>query len=425
MIAPISSCWIFIVFMYACGLNYKTAPIALRERFALSADQSGQMLISLIRQAPIVSCVILNTCNRVEFYIESLDCLDVPRLLLDAFGFDDYLYKEHVYVLQNKAMIEHLIRVSSGLDSMVLGEPQIFGQIKSSYMQAEKLGCISGCFKSLFPAAFSASKHIRTNTDLSKCPVSIAYIAVKMLRAAFTDLSKCNVMLLGCGHTIELITTHLSKYEVAQLTVAGRNLENATVLAKSVSGRAVSINNIADHMASTDIIISATSSSEPLINQSMVMTAMSERHDRPLWIADLAVPRDIAMEVSSIDGVTLLNIDDMQNISTKNMSHRQEAALQAESMIKMHAANYERNMLVARNADVIGGYRKSINDICSLELDKALDMLTKGYNPRDVLHQFAHGFTNKILHEPTKKLREFAATRDSSEMLVIEEFFEL
>ena len=413
------------VVLQACGLNYKTAPVELREHFAFDQTRSNALMQSLMAQPVVDGAVLLSTCNRTEVYADVSAPLDLSSWLKEQGDTHLPNLHEHLYALDGDELVRHLMRVASGLDSMVLGEPQILGQMKAAYAAADGAGYVSHSLKQLFPAVFSSCKHIRRSTNLGKCPVSVAYMAIKLIKAQFSDLSQCRVLLVGSGDMMELVATHLQGQSVAAMTVAGRHYDSAATFAASFQAQATTLDAIPEALIHADIMICATASAQPLVDVAMLAPVMTQRANRPLFIADLAVPRDVASEAADLPGVHLHNIDDLQSIVQKNMVGREAAVEQAEAMIALHAENYQRQLSVVDNADLISHYRQRVDDVRKSELQKAMELLHKGQDPEVVLHQFSHAFTKKLLHQPTRKLREFASQKMTSALLVMKEFLEL
>ena len=412
--------------LQACGLNYKTAPVALRELFAFDAPRSQDLLRSLVKQSAINGAVLLSTCNRTEVYLDADtdQAFNVTAWLAQQVDQPLQTVSQHFYTLENEILVQHLLRVASGLDSMVLGEPQIFGQLKSAYALAEQTGVLSHALKQLFPAIFSGGKHIRTETNLGKCPVSVAYMAVKLIKAAFDDLSTCRVLLIGSGEMMELVATHLQAQAVSNITIVGRRHAIAETLARSFNAQARAFAELPDVIFQSDIIISATASPTPIIDRAMLAPILAQRTHRPLFIADLAVPRDVSADIAQLDAVSLYNIDDLQQIVQSNISGRAAAVEQAEAMIALHADNFYRRQRVAESAHVISQYRDTIDSFREAELLKATRLLNNGHAPEAVLRQFSYAFMNKVLHGPTAKLRDFASEDRHHALTLMKEFFE-
>lgn len=426
MMAPISAQGIgFFVVLQALGINHTTAPLEWREPWALSVEGASALQQALCRLPEVCGAVCLSTCGRTEVYVDAVTSIDLTRWLAYQRNCDEDQLAKLSNTYQGSEVIQHLMRVAAGMDSPLLGEPQILGQLKSAYALAERAACVSPHLKQLFPAVFCASKHIRSATDIGKCPVSVAYLIVQMIKR---QLDSCGdrraVLLLGGGQIMELVATHLQSLEFSSLLVAGRRRERVEPLAQSLGGQAISLGDMPVYLPQVDWVISATASSLPLIGKGLVERVMQDR-THPLCLFDLAVPRDIEPEVAQLSGVTLYNIDDLHAMGQANTKSRQQALVQAEAMIALHAADYERKLRLLETGDLISRFRQRYVGIEQVELQKALGALKKGQNPEDVLLRYSHNMSRKILHQPTRKLREFAARQFNSGLLFVKDFFEL
>ena len=411
--------------LQACGLNYKTAPVELREHFAFDQARSNELMQALLAQPVVDGVVLLSTCNRTEVYVDVSQPIDLAEWVESQGDLQLPRMNEHLYTLEGDDLVRHLMRVASGLDSMVLGEPQILGQMKAAYTKADQAGYVSPALRQLFPAVFSSCKHIRRATHLGKCPVSVAYMAIKLIKEQFEDLSQCRVLLIGSGHMMELVATHLQGQSVKQITVAGRHYESVQAFAASFQAQAIPIMELSGALAQTDIMICATASRQPIVNAAMLAPIIQQRMHSPIFIADLAVPRDVSEDVDHLQGVHLYNIDDLQGIVEKNIKGREAAVEQAESMVALHAENYQRQLRLLSHSDLITQYRQRVDEMRENELQKALRLLDKGHDAEAVLRQFSQAFTKKLLHQPTRKLREFVSQEMVGALRVMKEFLEL
>jgi glutamyl-tRNA reductase len=321
--------------------------------------------------------------------------------------------------------IRHIMRVACGLDSMVLGEPQVLGQIKQAYLAAQEAGTVGNQLKRLFPAVFEVSKEIRTNTNIGAHPVSLAYAITLLTKKNFDCLADCRVLLIGAGETIELIATHLHGIGVKQIIVANRTIEKAQNLVETVRAHTIQIQDIPTYIKDCDIIISATASQLPIIGKGLIESTLAHKKNRPLLLVDLAVPRDIEPEVKTLEHVFLYNIDELHDIISQNLKNRGAAAQQAELMVELRANTFLRDMRLFHARHVITEYRHRLDKIRITEQKKALKQLQLGHDPEVVIEQFGHNLMNKIIHHPTIKLRE-AASEDQCEIFQrIKTFFEL
>ena len=409
----------------AYGINHHTAPIAIREKLAFNETQLPLALKDLVKQHAVNEAVILSTCNRTEIYTNAAPIPSLQQWLsenksLNHLDLNPYCYSHH-----NADAVKHIMRVASGLDSMVLGEPQVLGQMKQAYQIAQNAGTIGDYLKHLFPAVFESSKQIRTDTDVGTQSVSIAYAIVQLSKRIYNRLSDCRVLLIGAGETIELVATHLHGLGVSKITVANRTLEKTQAMADTLNVHAIRIQDIPTYLKESDIVISATASQLPILGKGMIESALKHKKNRPFLLIDLAVPRDIEPEAAKLNHVYLYNIDDLQTIIAQNLKNRGEAAKQAETMIDLQASLFLRKMRVFHARHVITEYRDRLDKIRAGELEKAMRELEKGYDPKAVLELFGHQLINKIMHHPTVKLREAASENECEMFQRIKHFFEI
>ena len=407
----------------AFGINHNSAPIGVRERLALGDGMISATLDALIQEPDIHEAVVLSTCNRTEIYTVSNESFPLQQWITKYRQLDDIDLSPFCYHHQGITAVQHLMRVASGLDSMIIGEPQILGQIKQAFQLATENGCVGAHLHQLFPAAFATSKHVRSETNIGRCPVSVAYTVVKLCQDFFESMSRCNVLLVGAGTTVELVATHLNDCHVNSMRFANRTLERANELANQFGADAMRIGDIPNHLSDIDIIISATASQLPILGKGLFERHAAQRQARPLLIADLAMPRDVEPEVATLPNIHLYNIDSLRDIINTNMSDRLLAAKQAESMIEMYAANYMRQLRINEASDMIRHYRHTMVSHRDSELDKAMTALQTGKNPEAVLKNFARNFVNKAMHNPTIKLREAASEGRLNLLTLAKELF--
>ncbi len=400
------------------GINHKTAPLELRERLAFTPQSLPEALASLKKLVHVEEASILSTCNRTEIYCVTTE--DNDQTIIQWFskfhGVDENLIKEHLYIYAHEATIRHAMEVASGLDSMVLGEPQIAGQMKDAYAQANKHGAIGQLLGKLYQRAFAVSKQVRTDTDIGSSPVSVAFAAVSLAKQIFGDLSQTTVLLVGAGETIELTTRHLHSQGVSKIIIANRSVERAQKLADEFGGEAINLQSIADHLQRSDIVISSTASPLPIIGKGTVERALKQRKHQPIFMVDLAVPRDIEPEVSELDDIYLYSVDDLQSVISENMENRQQAAEQAHEIIDTqvkHFLDWQRSLGAV---DVIAQIRQQTHDTSKEVLLKAKKQLAAGQPAEEVLDYLAHTLTNKFLHQPSANLRQ-ASHQEHDDML--------
>jgi glutamyl-tRNA reductase len=404
--------------LLALGLNHLTAPLDVRERVAFAPDAMPEALSDLARQPGVNEALILSTCNRTELYVDIEPGAEtVPRhwLLahhrLDAGRLDEFLYRH-----DEDAAVRHLFRVATGLDSMVLGEPQILGQVKDAYQAARGAGTLRAPMERLLQQTFAVAKRVRTDTRIGANPVSVAFTAVRLAERLFADLKQACVLLIGAGETIELAARHLAESHVRRLIVANRTLENAQALASRFSAYAIALADLPQHLAEADIVISSTASRDPVLTKTMVEQAIHARRHKPMFLVDIAVPRDIDTAVAELEDVYLYSIDDLRQVIDANLRSRQAAAHEAEALIDMQVAHYLawRRALVANNP--LAGLRRDAEDQRDEVLAKARALLAAGRTPEQALEFLANTLTNKLLHAPSANLRA-AAQRGDAELL--------
>ncbi len=400
------------------GLNHLCAPVALRERAAFTADATSGAVLDLIAQPGVREAAILSTCNRTELYchVEAgaeaspFEWLHRHQQLHGA-NIEEFLYRHH-----DADAVRHLFRVATGLESMILGEPQILGQVKDAYSIARDARALDAPLERLFQNTFSVAKRVRSDTRIGASTVSVAFTAVRLAETVFTDLADACVLLIGAGETIELTARHLTEARVRRLIVANRTLDNAQALAGRFGGYAIALSDLEKHLAEADIVISSTAAREPILTRAMVERAIAARRRRPMFLVDIAVPRDIEADVAKLSDVFLYTIDDLREVIDENLRSRQQAAREAEAMIELsveHFMGWWRSLELRNPIASMRGAAEANRDEILL---KARTMLARGRSPEEALDFLAHTLTNKLLHAPSANLRA-AALRGDSELL--------
>lgn len=394
----------------ALGLNHHTAPVDIREKAAIGEGQLGDALKALREVRPVKEAAIVSTCNRTEFYcgMASRDIESIVEWMHRYFQLHDNKFEPYLFHHADREAVRHLMRVCSGLDSMILGEPQILGQIKRAYRDADEHGTLGHELSPLFQTAFSVAKKVRTDTAIGNSPVSVAFAAVSLSRRIFADLGKQNALLIGAGETIQLAARHLQAAGIGGIMIANRTLEKAAVLANEVNGKAIGIQDIPEALPNADIIISSTGSTLPILGKGAIQKALRKRRFRSQLIVDIAVPRDVETEVNDIDGVFLYTVDDLQAVIEENRQSRQEAALEAEDIVTAQVDQFMTRIQALGANDVIRSYRGKVETIKQAALSRSLKQLQAGQDPEAVLQQLAHTISNKVMHAPTARMREAA-----------------
>ena len=402
----------------AFGLNHQTATVKTRERAAFADDKIQFALQDLMKTGAANEVVILSTCNRTELYTDGHDPIVLTQWLAKTHEMREESLRRCLYFHQNEAAVKHAMRVASGLDSMVLGESQILNQMRTAYSLADSAGAIGSQLGRLFQAVFAVTKQVRTDTGIGTTPVSVAYAAVNLAKHIFADLSKTRVLCLGAGETIELTSMHLANQGVRRLLIAGRDRNKAQALADKFHGHGILLSDVPVYLAQSDIVITATASQLPIVGKGMVERAIKARKHKPMFMMDLAVPRDIEKEVGDLPDVYLYNIDDLRDVIRENLKSRQAAAEQAEAIIDIQVKHYMRELKALDANSTICQFRRQIDRLRVQELDKAITRLKNGHDPEDVLCEYSHALTHKIMHTPTTELRQ-AAFDDRADLLLL------
>jgi glutamyl-tRNA reductase len=413
--------------LLALGINYNTAPVSIRERLAFPTDILPNALQDLLCVNGINEAAILSTCNRTEFYCTTQS--DNQNLLIDWIAHNKQLAVQdltpYLYYHIDNATIRHIFRVACGLDSMILGEPQILGQMKTAYQTACDAGTVGKLLGKLFQHTFTAAKKVRTDTAIGSSPVSVAFAAVQLARQIFDKLSEQTALLIGAGETIELAARHLSQQGVGRIIIANRTFEKAHTLAAQFNGYAISLAEIPNHLAEADIVISSTASQLPILGKGSVESALKKRKRKPMFMVDLAVPRDIETEVEQLDDVYLYTVDDLQFTIEQNMNSRRQAAEQAEEIIDTQV-DYFLAWLRAQGAQtLIKDYRSQAEFLRDDALQKAIASLNNGVSAEVALQRLAHTLTNKLIHTPSTQIRVAAENERHDLLAAALEIFQL
>ncbi len=394
--------------LLALGINHKTAPVNVRERVSFNPDNLNQALQDLAARPNVTEAAILSTCNRTELYCG----LVVPddRIIIDWMQQFHALKTEelmpYVYSHPDQMAVRHMLRVASGLDSMVLGEPQILGQMKQAFSVANEAGTVGKLLGRLFQHTFSVAKQVRTDTQIGASPVSVAFAAVNLARQIFSNLQSHTALLIGAGETIELAARHLHENGIGRMIIANRTLARAQQLANEFHAYAVGLTDMPHHLAEADIVISSTASTLPILGKGAVESAIKARKHRPMLMVDIAVPRDIEPEVDELEDVYLYTVDNMQEIIDEGLRSRQEAAKQAEEIIDTQVTHFMGWLRSLNAVSTIRNVRERAEHMAQAELEKARLLLANGGDAEAVLQQLTRNLTNKLLHNPSARLKQ-------------------
>lgn len=398
------------------GLNHKTAPVPIRENIAFNDDALPHALTSLMQHPNVIEAVILSTCNRTEVYCyidgnsDNIICPWLHQFHQQA----EKTLDEYLYCHQGNDAINHLFRVACGLDSMVLGEPQILGQIKTAYSHALNNGSLQKVLGRLFQHAFTVAKQVRTDTAIGNSPVSVAFAAVSLAKQIFSKLSDSTALLIGAGETIELAARHLHDNGIGRIIIANRTIERAHNLAMTVEGYAISLSEMPAHLPEADIVISSTASQLPILGKGAVERALKDRKRRPMFMVDIAMPRDIEPEVANLEDVYLYCVDDLHEIIDENLQSRREAAQQAEEIIDTQVEHFMAWIRTQDAVPVITAIRERAESESEQLLNKAKKQLAQGLPAERVVSELARTLTKKLLHEPSRQLRQSGLDTDNN-----------
>lgn len=413
--------------LLALGINHKTASVEIREKVAFSPELLSDAMSAARDSASLKEIAILSTCNRTELYFstEAEDSQQVLQWLGNYHQLNPQDLAQCAYSFSGEEAARHMMRVASGLDSLVLGEPQILGQLKSAFSLAQEKGHVGAELGRLFQQTFSVAKQVRTDTAIGENPVSVAYAAVSLAQHIFADMRRSKALLIGAGETIELVARHLAQSGVSDITVANRTLSRALSLAEEFNGKAVLLGDIPEALADADIVIASTASQLPILGKGAVETALKRRKHRPIFMVDIAVPRDIEAQVADLDDVYLYTVDDLKEVIEENQRSREDAARQAEEIIETGAHEFMRQLRSLEAVDTLTLFRGQAEALRDQELEKALKQLSNGKPADQVLTMLARGLTNKMLHHPTIQMRKASAEGRGDLLELVQELHQL
>jgi len=406
------------------GLNHQTAPLALRERVAFVPEEIGSTInrmrerLADAHRGRLTEAAIVSTCNRTELYcaVEQPQAAGpaLAEFVAEEKRLDSDEFRRSAYLLPQADAVRHAFRVASGLDSMVLGEPQILGQMKQAERLSREAGGLGLLLNHLFQRTFAVAKEVRSSTEIGAHSVSMAAAAVRVAERIFGELAESEVLLVGAGEMIELTATHIAARRPKSITVANRTLERATSLAHRFQGQAMRLAELPDQLSRFDIVVSCTASTLPIIGLGMVERAVKHRRHRPMFIVDLAVPRDVEQEVARLQDVYVYTVDDLGKIVATGTESRQAAVAQAEAIIETRVRDFDAWIRTRAAVPVIQGLRSRAETLTAHELERARKMLARGEPPEAVIEQLAQALTNKFLHAPVSALHQSAGQDEAS-----------
>ncbi|MBQ0213925.1 glutamyl-tRNA reductase [Proteus vulgaris] len=411
--------------LLALGINHKTAPVALREKVSFSPDTMGDALNNLLQQPAVRGGVVLSTCNRTELYLSMEDKENsheqLIRWLCQYHQIEPSELKNSVYWHQDNQAVSHLMRVASGLDSLVLGEPQILGQVKKAFADSQNYDSLSSELERLFQKSFSVAKRVRTETQIGANAVSVAFAACTLARQIFESLSSLTILLVGAGETIELVARHLREHQVKKIIIANRTKERAQRLANEVDADVITLSEIDECLSQADIVISSTASPLPIIGKGMVERALKKRRNQPMLLVDIAVPRDIEQDIEKLNNVYLYSVDDLEAIIQHNREQRQAAAIQAEHIVQQESGQFMDWLRAQGAVGAIREYRDSAEMLRAEMTEKAITLIQNGADAEKVIQQLSHQLMNRLIHTPTKSLQQAASDGDIERLNLLRE----
>ena len=411
--------------IFTLGINHHSAPLAIRERVAFNADKLHGALADLTHSQSVKEVAILSTCNRTEIYCSA----ETPEVVIEWLSryhqVDRADLAPYLYTHDQPEAIRHAFRVACGLDSMVIGEPQILGQMKDAVRVAEESGTLGTQLHKLFQRSFSVAKEVRSTTAIGANIVSMAAAGVHLAERIFESVEGQRILFIGAGEMIELCAAHFCARQPKQVTIANRTLERGRVLAERYNGTAIRLDELGEHLAQHDIIVSCTASPLPIIGLGMVERAIKARRHRPMFMVDLAVPRDIEVEVGELDDVFLYTVDDLAQVVESGRESRQAAVVEAETIIGTRVQDFLGWLQARDTVPVIRSLRDSAERMRRHEVEHAMKLLARGEAAEKILEQLSQRLTNKFLHAPTQTLNLAEGSERAELQLVAARLFHL
>lgn len=408
--------------LFTLGINHRTAPLTVREQVAFHAEELRRALGELTGGGRVLEAAILSTCNRTELYCQADDPQAAVRWLADYRHLPVREIEPYLYTHPDRDAVRHAFRVASGLDSMVLGEPQILGQMKEAVRIAREVGALGTTLNKLFQQSFSVAKDVRSSTAIGANIVSMAAASVHLAERIFGSIAEQRVLFIGAGEMIGLCATHFAAQRPKQIVIANRTIDRGREMAEKYGGTAIRLEDVAERLAEFDIVVSCTASQLPIIGLGMVERAIRARRHRPIFVVDLAVPRDVEVEVGELDDVFLYTVDDLAQIVESGMESRQMAVVDAEAIVEGRVEDFLQWLQTRESVPMIRALRDNAERVRRHEVEHALKLLAKGEAPAAVLEQLSHRLTNKHLHAPTQALNQSEGNRSELQLLVAKLF---
>jgi glutamyl-tRNA reductase len=390
--------------LFVVGINHRSAPLEIREKLAFAPDSQANALAELAGQPGVAEAVLLSTCNRTEIYCRAEGDAALRAWLFAHAARSGVDIASHLYTHMDEAATRHAFRVAAGLDSMVLGEPQILGQVKQSVRAAQAQGTLGQVLDGLFRKTFSVAKRVRSETALGAQSLSMAAAATKLAQNLFGDLSRTRVCLVGVGEMVELAATYFVAQRPQSVVVANRTLARGEEFAARFAAQAIGLAELPARIAEFDIIVTGTASTLPILGKGLIERALKARRRRPMFIVDFAVPRDVEAEVATLEDVFLYTLDDLGNIVQQGAESRRGAVADAEAIVERQVAEFRESQGARAAAPAIIELRKRAEQYRESELAKARARLARGEDPGAVLEALAQGLANKFLHHPSQAL---------------------
>ena len=404
--------------LFTLGINHRTAPLSVREQLAFHAEELRRALADLASGGRVHEAAILSTCNRTELYFQADTPQAAVEWLADYRRLTPQEIEPYLYTHPEREAVRHAFRVASGLDSMVLGEPQILGQMKEAVRIARESGTLGTTLNKLFQHSFAVAKDVRSTTAIGASIVSMAAAAVRLAERIFERIAEQKVLFIGAGEMIELCATHFAAKKPKQMVIANRTIDRGRALADRFGATAIRLEELGERLSEFDIVVSCTASQLPIIGLGLVERAIKARRHRPMFMVDLAVPRDVELEVGALDDVFLYTVDDLAQVVESGMESRQTAVADAETIVGARVDSFLLWLQTRETVPVIRSLRDSAERIRRHEMEHALKLLAKGDDPATVLDQLSHRLSNKFLHAPTQALSQAEGDRGELQAVV-------